>query len=342
MKRIQLSIISALIFILVNACLGFADTVVLSNNDRISGRLVTMAEGKLTIATSYAGEIIIDWSEIAEILSVDPVTVVLSDETSLRGNSQVTEPGKMKLKMGEIVETVSFNLADVQAINPQDEDEPAVKFSGRVNIGLAKSSGNTENESHHIDGEVVARTKKNRYTAGIEYNREEDDDQVTEEEYIGYAKYDHFFNEKWYTYVNTLFEKDEFKDLNLRSTIGAGLGYQFFESELTNLFLETGLGYVNEDFITAEDEDNAAGRWAVNFDRYILQKIIQFFHFHEGYQSLQESDEFFIRSRTGLRFPLTPVFQATLQYDYDYDNSPSPGEERDDSKYLFTLGYTFK
>lgn len=319
----------------------FADTIVLVNQDRISGKLVTMEEGKLTIETSYAGEITLEWSEVARIIADEPVQVLLSDKTSLRGNLQEAAPGKMKLKMGKIVETVSFDLAEVQAINPKSEDEPTVKFSGRLNVGLSKSSGNTETESHHVDGEIVARTKKNRYTAGIEYNREESDDQLSEEEYLGYAKYDHFLTEQWYTYVNTLFEKNEFKDLNLRSTIGAGLGYQFYESEFTNLSLEAGLGYVNEDFVTAEDEDSAAGRWAVNFDRYIYEKDIQFFHFHEGYQSLQESDDLFIRSHTGLRFPLSPAFQATLQYDYDWDNTPAPGEEKDDSRYLFTLGYTF-
>ncbi len=67
-----------------------------------------------------------------------------------------------------------------------------------------------------------------------------------------------------------MFEKNDFKDLSLRSTIGTGAGYQFYESELTNLFLEAGLGYVNNDYITAVDSDTIAGRWAVSFDRYLF------------------------------------------------------------------------
>ncbi|MDJ0624119.1 MAG: DUF481 domain-containing protein [Desulfocapsaceae bacterium] len=341
MKLDLASFVSILLFMTIATTETFADTIVLVNQDRISGRLVSMEEGTLIIETPYAGEITLDWGQVARVVTDETVQVVLNDQTSLSGNPQEAEPGKMELAMGKTAETVSFDLDDVQAINPKSVDEPAVKFRGRANVGLSKSSGNTETESHHVDGEIVARTKTNRYTAGIEYNREENDDQVTEEEYIGYAKYDHFFNDKWYSYLNTLFEKNEFKDLNLRSTVGAGMGYQFYESELTNLSLEAGLGYVNEDFIDASDEDSGAGRWAVNFDRYVYQKYIQLFHFHEGYQSLQESEELFIRSRTGLRFPLNPAFQATLQYDYDYDNNPSPGEEKDDSRYLFTLGYTF-
>jgi len=318
---------------------GMTDEIQLANGDRISGRVLGMDNGTLQLETSYAGIISVHWNQVESLNTDDPVRVVLSDETSLKGSTESGEQGKMKLKMGKIVETVSFDLAEVQAINPQPDDSPKVKLSGRVNVGLSSSSGNTDTESHHVDGEVVARTEKNRYTAGIEYNREEDENETTAKNYLGYAKYDHFLTQKWYGYANTLFEKDEFKDLKLRSTIGTGLGYQFYESELTNLYLESGLSFVNEDYEEGEDVDTLAGRWAVSFDKYFFNKLVQFFHFHEGYQGFDETDNLFIRTRTGLRFPLSNSFRATFQYNYDWDNDPAPGEEREDTKYLFTLGY---
>jgi len=318
---------------------GWADEIQLANGDRISGRILSMDTGNLQLETPYAGIITVQWDQVVGLSTDDPVRVVLSDETSLKGSPEEAEMGKMKLKMGKIVETVSFDLAEVQAINPKPGDKPAVKLGGRVNVGLASSSGNTETESYHVDGEIVARTEKNRYTAGIEYNREENEDELTAKNYLGYAKYDHFLTQKWYGYANTLFEKDTFKDLRLRSTIGTGMGYQFYESELTNLYLESGLSFVNEDFEVGEDEDTLAGRWAVSFDKYLFNKFVQFFHFHEGYQGLEETDNLFIRSRTGLRFPLSDSFRATFQYNFDWDKNPAPGEEREDTKYLFTLGY---
>jgi putative salt-induced outer membrane protein YdiY len=335
----QAAALSLLLALLLAAFPGRADEIRLTNGDRISGKILSMEQGELRIETSYAGTIAVQWGQVATLSTEDPVQVVLSDETSLKGSTRSADAGQMKLKMGQIVETVSFDLAEVQAINPEPEDTKAVKLSGRVNVGLAKSSGNTETESYHVDGEIVARTEKNRYTAGIEYNREEDEDELTTKNYLGYAKYDHFLTQKWYAYANTLFEKDEFKDLRLRSTIGTGMGYQFFETELTNLYLESGLSFVNEDLEVGEDEDTLAGRWAVSFDRYLFDKRLQIFHFHEGYQGLEETDNLFIRSRTGLRFPLSESFRATFQYNYDWDNNPAPGEEREDTKYLFTLGY---
>ena len=135
------------------------------------------------------------------------------------------------------------------------------------------------------------------------------------------------------------FEKDEFKDLNLRSSIGAGVGYQFFETPLTNLSLEAGLAYVNEDFEEGVDDDYPAGRWSLDFDRYLVDKIIQFFHFHEGFIGLEDTDDFFIRTRTGLRVPVYKNIKATVQYNFDYDKSPTPGREKEDEMFIFTLGY---
>jgi hypothetical protein len=37
-------------------------------------------------------------------------------------------------------------------------------------------------------------------------------------------KHDYFLTQKIYWYVNGMLETDEFKDINLRTTVGTGLG----------------------------------------------------------------------------------------------------------------------
>ena len=317
-----------------------ADQVRLKNGDVLSGTILSMEGQTLVLETDYAGRLTIKWDHVSNVESKTPLQVVLSDQTSLLGQPKPAEEGRMKLKMGKIVETASFDLTEVQAINPQEEK--GVELKGRINLGLTSTSGNTDTESRHLDAEIVARTEKNRYTAGVEYNQEEDHDELTAKNYLGYAKYDHFLTRKWYAYGQTLFEKDEFQDLNLRSTIGTGAGYQFFETETTNLYLEAGPSFVNEDFEMAEDRSTMAGRWALNFDRYFFDDFMQFFHFHEGYQGLEDSDVFVFRSRTGLRFPLSDHLRSTIQYNYDWTKDPPQDEEKEDTKYIITLGYEFQ
>lgn len=245
----------------------------------------------------------------------------------------------MKLETEHIQETVSIEMTDVKSIYVKPA--PAVKLDIRANVGINIAKGNTDTEMYHFDGEAVARTEKNRYTAGGQFNREYADGDQIANNYLGYMKYDHFLTQKWYFNTTASFERDTFKDLNLRTTIGAGVGYQFYETELTNLSTEAGLAYVNEDFDEAEDNDYPAGRWALNFDRHLFDKVIQFFHNHSGYVSLEDTSDMFVRTRTGLRFPLYKGFNLTAQYEFDWDNSVPAGQDEIDQRYILSLGYLY-
>ena len=99
---------------------------------------------------------------------------------------------------------------------------------------------------------------------------------------------------------------------------------------------------MSEDYIVAEDNDYAAGRWALNFDHFIWEDRLQFFHGHQGLISIEDAADLSIRSQTGFRIPFYKSFNATLQFNWDWDNTPSPGKEKSDKTYLFTIGYFWK
>lgn len=316
-----------------------ADEVKMKNGDRLSGKIITMEDGTLVLETTFAGKIDIKWDEIANIKTDSKLDLELTDGTTIQGIPQLTEEGTLTVKLDSIDEPVVFAMGQVKSINPPEE--PPVRLSGQVNVGFNKSSGNTDTERIHVDGEIVARTKKNRYTAGGQYNRAEDDGDKTEDNALGYLKYDHFLSEKLYFYANGLFERDKFKDINLRTTLGPGLGYQVFESEVMNLSFEAGPSYVNTDYDEEDDDDNISGRWAMKFDRYFFDKLFQFYLNNEGYVSLSDTQDVFMYTRTGLRFPVRAGIFLNAGWEWDWDNTPSPGADRSDYRYVLSLGYGF-
>ena len=232
---------------------SIADEVRLKNGDKLTGQIVRMQEDKLILKTTYAGDITITWQEVTSIRTDGSIKIVLKDETALEGTSKAFEDGKMKLDTEKIDTPPSFSLSDVKEINP--EPVKAVKINTRVNASVTSERGNTDSDNYYFDGEFVARTKQNRYKIGGELTNEKADGITTSKNWLAYGNYSHFLNEKWYLYVDTLFEHDEFKDLNLRSTLGAGAGYQFFETPLLNLSVSAGLAMVDENFDVAEDND---------------------------------------------------------------------------------------
>jgi putative salt-induced outer membrane protein YdiY len=320
---------------------SLADEVRLKNGDKLTGQVVRMEADKLILKTTYAGEIIITWQEVTAVRTDASVKVVLKDETALEGNTEAVEDGKMKLDTGKLEAPATFSLADVKAINP--EPVKTVKITTRANASVTSERGNTTSDNYYFDGEFAARTKKNRYKISGELTQEKADGITTSRNWLVYGNYSHFLNEKWYLYADTLSEHDEFKDLNLRSTLGAGAGYQFFETPLLNLSVSAGLSMVDENFDVAKDNDYSAGHWSVNYDQYFFDKFVQLFHVNTGFVSLEDSKDWFFKSRTGLRFPLYKGLTATLQYNFDWENQPSVGSEtREDTKFIFLLGYEFK
>jgi len=317
-----------------------ADEVFLKNGDHITGQVKTMKDGKLVFKTSYAGEIQIQWQEVSEIRSDARITVILSDETLVQGIPLPGEAGELRLGTEILAEPVSFRLDEVKAVNPKIE--PAVKLLARVNFGLKIEGGNTDKEEFHMDTQLVSTTETNRFTAGLELDRDTADDVRTENNWLAYTKYDHFLTQKWYLNTNASFEKDDFKEISGRAVLGAGVGYQHWKSALRNLSAELGYAYVNESYSdSTPDADYSSCRWAMNFDHFLFEKIVQFFHWDEAFLNTDDSEDIWLRSRTGLRFPLYKGLSWTVQYNLDWDNKPAFGLDRKDTTLLFTLGYQY-
>ena len=315
-----------------------ADEVVLKNGDRITGEVVELVDGKLSIKTDYAGVVRINWSEVETFSTDEPIFVTIGDNV-VRATVSEADAGTATLSSEDWLETEPVELSRLSAMNYQRK--PAVRVSGRINFGASSTSGNTNIDKTNGDAEVVARTDKNRVTLGGEVNRAKTDGTETESNWLAYLKYDHFISKRWYAFANTSGENDEFKDIRLRTTFGIGTGYQWFDTEKTKLSFEIGANYVNTDFIEAADTDYPAARWALNFLQRLFNSKTEFFHRHELFSSLDDSENFFIRTRTGLRLPIIENLNSTIQYNYDYDDNPAPGRVKEDKAWLFTLGYRF-
>jgi putative salt-induced outer membrane protein YdiY len=340
MKHCAKSIIALLFFFTFLPGITAADEVHLKNGDRLTGEVKSLEEDGLVLLTSYAGEITIKWSEVAALRTDKPIKVVLTDESVVEGISQQGEEEEMNLLTEKIEGGVSFSLADVKSINPKPP-EPALKISARANVGIDVKKGNTDTETYHFDGSFVARTDKNRYRAAFEMDNEKSSGVDTADNWLGTINYDHFLSDKWFLYGNASFESDQFKDLNLRSVLGVGSGYQFIETPATKFSGEVGFSYANEDYELDEDNSYPAGRLAFMIEKPLFDERVMFFHNDEALFNLEDADDITIRTQTGFRFPFYRRLNMTLQYNLDWEKMPATGQKKTDDRYLVTLGFEY-
>jgi putative salt-induced outer membrane protein YdiY len=275
------------------------------------------------------------------LISDNRIKVILSDQTVLEGFARKTSMNMMRLETKKLEAPSDFKMSEVTAINPSEK--PVVKIAVRTNVGLTQERGNTDTDSLRLDSEFVARTQKSRYTFLGELDNEKSEGDTTVKNWLAYGNYSYFLSQKWFLYAQTLFEHDKFADLDLRSTLGTGVGHQFFESEALNLSAAVGPAWVNEDFINAEDDDYAAGQWLIGYDQYFFNNFVQLFHRQTGWIKASDTEKWVFKTRQGLRFPIYKGFTTTLQYNYDFDNDPSSdADEKWDSKLMFLLGWQFQ
>jgi len=318
---------------------ALADQVTMANGDVITGEILTLKEGKLTIKTPYNEALEIAWGSIEKIRSEKPVEVVLKDDTRLQGTLQVSEEGVLQVVTESAGPVAIGEMVLITDINPPVA--PAVTYHGNLEAGVSYLTGNSETASGNLSGLFVARSKRQRFTLRANWNYAENDKVVNARNAGGSLKYDFFVTQKFYAYANTLFLYDPFQDLDLRSTIGGGCGYQFWDDVRKKLSFELGISYVDQNYRIAEDDAYAGGRWSIDFSYWLIKEKIKLFHFEEGYFSLEDFKDMNLITEQGVRFMVLKDFYSSIQVNVSYDNEPSPGFKSTDTALIFGLGYHF-
>jgi putative salt-induced outer membrane protein YdiY len=219
------------------------------------------------------------------------------------------------------------------------------KWTGAVAVGIIATDGNTETTTATATADAEYRRAKDRTTAGLWWNYQSDQNVAAGSSVIQRksgikGKYDYFFSKKTYGLVQASLENDLQADIDLRTTVGAGLGRQFREDENFKLSGELGLSWFQEQFRSSPDDDYLAARAAYNVD-YKPNKKWNFLHSAEYFPSLEDTDDIYIRLDSKARATLTEKMFAQLQWVFDWDNTPAPGKERADNRYMLSLGWTF-
>jgi hypothetical protein len=151
--------------------------------------------------------------------------------------------------------------------------------------------------------------------------------------------YSSFVTEKLYYAGWLKFEHDEFANLDLRTSVGPFVGYQFFESKPLNLMAEAGVILVDERYETEADSTSWGPGWRIVFDKCIYRDFLQLYHEQSGFLNARDTGRLLWRSWTGLRVPLFGGVIGSVEAKFDYDSDPSEDTDDTQATYRLKLGY---
>jgi len=314
-----------------------ADQVILKNGDRISGTVVKMVDGQLEIDTSYAGVIKLKWESIAQITTEGAVRVALDTGEEVEGELSESPTSTLAIRSEAVGQSQSILLDKVTSINAPPK---RIKWEGFVQVGSTYRTGNTETLSGSLRASLARETKEDRISSAVAWDYEESEGDLTARSASAQVKYDYFAWAKNYLYAVTAFETDEFKDLNLRTKVGVGVGRRFIAMPRHALEGEVGVTYINDDFDAAPDEDTFALRLFGKYKRGLLENL-DFLQTLEVLPSVEDSSDVQLTSVTEFSTRLSARWSAVWTMIDEYDNQPAPGFERNDFTNLLSLRYTF-
>ncbi len=333
------SITLAVVTTLLAGLPAMADELIMKDGSRLMGTVVKEDGGVVDFKTSYAGVIKVKLQEVSEIITDEPITVLLKNrETHHTKNVTNTEAGLVLTDESGATETIPAE--EVAYVNPEPwRLGQGWNWTGNVNVDLKYERGNSEKDIYVGDFATTFRRLDDRLKFAGDIERETSNDVLTDDNWRVNGQYDRFVNEKLYYGGDLGLEHDRIADIRRRAVVGPHVGYEFYESKKMNLDLAGGPMYVNEEFYNNSNRDYMALGWRLNFDRFLIPDRIQFYHRHRGLLEPGDLDNLVFDAWTGLRFPIILGIVASTEILVEYDGGANEGVDKTDTTLKVKLGY---
>lgn len=328
-------------------------TLQLANGDRLTGRLVRIADGAWIFRFGGA-ELRFAAGRVAAFTAQQQIGVRLVDGTIAAvtvapvGGSQVQltfEDGATRQVAPGDIEAVG-DPANLRALEPIAIGlfTPFLRFwRAAGSLGFSDKSGNSRARGLSASVEVARRTRRDRlrFTLGLTREQSQAADgqfETTVSKYYGTARADLYLTARLFTFAETRQERDTFQDINLRSVYNAGFGVQLVSTEVTDVRFSASGGARAEHFTSGGSETvavlNAGAGFGQRFgpakfawDLTWLPNVADF----EDYQ---------LRSDASLTTTLYKGLGVRLGLLNEFDSRPRPGVKRHDMLLTTTLTYS--
>jgi putative salt-induced outer membrane protein YdiY len=319
--------IVAWICCLVVATGVYADMVVLTNGDRLTGKLVSKSEKLVVFKSALAGEVKILWKDVAELNTEEPVAVI--------------REGKALVE-----EVVVFKRGETETVGDDDLINPGGKvildgwhLSGLANVSLQIQQGNSDRNDTDLDTTLTLRRDRNRFTFFGEMEVDEKEEESPNEKWLAKLDYNRFVNDEFYGLALATSESDDYAALTLRSTTAVGFGYQPLDRPTLSLLMELNGARVFEDVEGEPLDEYWAAGWNVKFLQSYFERFLTFYLNQSGIWNLDDTDRALLTLWTGFRVPLRAGLVGTLELRGQHDFDPPEGIEETDVTYSLKLGY---
>lgn len=285
-----------------------ADTAEMSDGSKLMGEAKSLQDGKLLFSTTFAGDVRLDWNQVKTLETSVPALAELKPPPRPEPVASEEEP-----KGRTLVYEVAADLAG---------KEGNVR---KMEYGLGASAilaGDVDKLKLYLalrKAEVEGVDTENNLTAGLDYERD-----ITDAT-------------NWY--VRGEYHEDDFKAIDYRATVAAGLGHYFFQEEKHSLRGRLGLYYQHDEYLADLGSDDSVGlELGLNHVIFANEwvKIVTDVRYLPTFTAL---DDFDVIHETTVDIPVggSALWKLRLGVGNEYDSQAAAGREKLDTYYFARL-----
>jgi len=236
------------------------DWVQLTSGEWLRGELKSMYNKKLEFDSEKLDLLIIDWEDVKYLQSFKPGNVKIENHDSMIGVLTISDK-KITVKNKEAV--TEFNRDEIISFSSAGDSEIDL-WTMKFTLGMNFKSGNTEQIDSNAKFSAKRRTADSRFLLDYIGNLSKTDaisgnlvETINNHRLSGaldiYVTRYFFYNP-----IKVEFYSDPFQNIDLRTTLGAGLGYTFIDTGKTEWNITAGPAFISTKYssVQAGNEDS--------------------------------------------------------------------------------------
>ena len=328
------------------------DVVTFANGNKLIGEVKRLERGKLVFETDATGDILIDWEDVNTLVSGQNLQFELSDGSRHLGQlGNAVEPGSLAITG----ESLSLNIPHEEVVTMHPiESEFAERFDISVRAGYDYTKG-SDVAQLNLGLDLEYRTEKRAITLDFSSLVTDNEGEITEREDLTMG-FRVLREDRWFSGGLFKLQKNDELGIDLRASIGGGVGRILRENNNNRIEVLGGLLLNEENLLITEEIVNLPAPIVTEENNTTLEGLIElnydWFRFDTPELDIKSTlslypgitDSGRLRAEFDLRFRWEMV--EDLFWEMEYYNNYDSGRETDtesidDYGIITSLGYKF-
>lgn len=321
---------------------SLAETVVLTNGDTLTGTVTRMADGTLVLESELLETVRIPWSAIDSFAS-DRQFLVLTDEGERLAGTITRQGDDIKVEV-EGAEVVALPSESVARVVPGRVRKGPFRIlgpaEGTLDFGYSLARGNQSQLQSSLGGRASYTSDAYEISGRLDSLLTRQDEARAQSRHSLSFRVDRYWNARSFSYGLSDFERNERRDLDLRTQLGGGFGRRLRRNKTTNLAVLGGFAYVHERFRHVGNRVTGEGSFGVEWETRLFDFIdlVTEFSMHPN---IVDRGRVRLEYDSTLRVPVWGRITYSLRLFDRFDSRPAARIKKNDYGISSGLGLTF-